>query len=234
MKGLLITCFTICTIGTAFADEVDIPNQFSAGTPAVAAQVNANFGAVESAVDDNAMRVVALEAVLTNGNPFDDIQTQLDALTVQIQNLQDAAPDSSVEDRTYCFVLDLTIMRGWSADGSEELQHNIIRRTATFSGGTLNATLLSNVLNNQQDDGIVIAGLGDPFELSATYLQSGAKLDITFSNGSTANWYVSKDGSLIHGSTILHGVFAPGGVVTIGFVHNWTLVENDTCDLEGQ
>jgi len=234
MKGLLITCFTICIADTAFADELDIPNQFSARTPAVAAQVNANFGAVELAVDDNAQRVVALESVLTNGSPFDDIQAQLDALAAQIQILQGAAPDSSVEDRTYCFVLDLTLMRGQSSDGSEELQRSIIRRTATFSGGTLSATLLSNVLNKQQDDGIVIAGLGDPFELSATYSQAGAKLDVTFENGSTANWYVSKDGSLIHGSTITHGVFGPGGVVTIGFVRNWTLVESDACDMEGQ
>ena len=64
MKRILVISFTIWTACMAFADEVDIPNQFSAGTPAIAAEVNANFDAVEIAVDDNAQRVVALETGL--------------------------------------------------------------------------------------------------------------------------------------------------------------------------
>jgi len=64
MKRILVTCFTIWTACTAFADEVDIPNQFSAGTPAIAAEVNANFDAVEVAVDDNAQRVGSLETAI--------------------------------------------------------------------------------------------------------------------------------------------------------------------------
>jgi hypothetical protein len=149
--------------------------------------------------------------------------------------LQEAAPDSSVEGRTYCMVLDLQLMRGFGFDATEELQSNIIRRTATFSGGVFTGSFLSNVLNVQHDDGIVSTGLGDSIDpLVATYVQTDRKIDVTFGNGSTANWYVSKDGSVIHGSTILHGAFGPNGVVTIGFMRNWTLVENDTCDAEGQ
>lgn len=44
------------------AAEVDIPFTFSAGQPAVAAEVNANFAAVDAAVDDNAARILALES----------------------------------------------------------------------------------------------------------------------------------------------------------------------------
>lgn len=177
--------------------------------------------------------VVAGGPLKGSPSPFGNIQTQLDELAAQVKALQDQAPDTSVEGRTYCFVLDLTIMRGRSFNGTEELQRNIIRRTAVFSGGMFTAPLLSNVLNNQLDDGTVNVGLGTPFELLASYSQTGGKLDMIFPDGSTANWYVSNDGSVIHGSNISHGVFGFGGMLTVGFVRNWTLVENDSCDMEG-
>jgi endosialidase-like protein len=47
----------------AFAGPVTIPNTFTAGTPARAGEVNANFNAVATAVNDNASR---LETVETN------------------------------------------------------------------------------------------------------------------------------------------------------------------------
>lgn len=169
-------------------------------------------------------------------NPFGKIQAQLDALAARTQALEDSAPESSVEGRTYCFDLSLLIMRGRASSDTEELQTNVIRRIATFSGGAFSGSFLSNVLNNQLDDGTVLPGLGDPIDpLLATYTQSGSKVDVTFADGTTANWYVSKDGSVIHGSTISHGSFGPGGVVTVGFMRNWTLVETDpldACDAE--
>jgi len=171
-------------------------------------------------------------------SPFGEIQEQLDVLAARTQALEDSAPDSSVEGRTYCFDLRLLIMRGRGFNGTEELQTNVIRRTATFSGGAFSGSFLSNVLNNQLDDGTVIPGLGDPIDpLVATYTQSGSKVDITFTDGTSANWYVSKDGSVIHGSRISHGSFGPAGVVTIGFLRSWTLVETDPldgCDAEDQ
>ena len=46
------------------AGSVSIPNSFTAGEPAVAAEVNANFDAVKTAVDDNDSRIAALEATI--------------------------------------------------------------------------------------------------------------------------------------------------------------------------
>jgi len=46
------------------ADEVDVPNQFASGARALASEVNENFSAVETAIDDNAQRVVALETAV--------------------------------------------------------------------------------------------------------------------------------------------------------------------------
>ncbi|MBA1330858.1 transcriptional regulator, partial [Candidatus Endoriftia persephone str. Guaymas] len=48
---------------SAIASEVTIPNTFSAGSPAVASEVNANFSAVKTAVDDNNRRADELEAL---------------------------------------------------------------------------------------------------------------------------------------------------------------------------
>ena len=167
--------------------------------------------------------------------PFGQLQLQLDALEARTQALEDSEPTADVEGRTYCSMLELGVARGKSFDATEELQTNIVRRKATFSGGSFSGAYISNVLNNQTDDGVVEHAPGtiiDP--LLATYVQTGSKLDITFAAGPTATWYVSKDGSLIYGTKIEHGVFA-GGLVTVGFVRSWTLIETgplDTCDGE--
>lgn len=75
--------------GISFAGEVTIPHGFSAGTPAVAAQVNANFGAVKSAVDDNHARITALEATLaTLLDTVDQQQLTIASLEGQVTALQ--------------------------------------------------------------------------------------------------------------------------------------------------
>ena len=56
---VLIVAAAVCTL-PAIAGELEIPHEFTAGTPAVAAEVNANFDAVEVAVDDNAADIAAL------------------------------------------------------------------------------------------------------------------------------------------------------------------------------
>lgn len=61
-KSLLVGLIALSSTSTA--GEVSIPHTFSAGTPAKAAEVNANFSAIKNAVNDNAQRIEALE------NPF--------------------------------------------------------------------------------------------------------------------------------------------------------------------
>lgn len=48
-------------LNLAVASSVSLPNTFTAGTKAVAAQVNANFTAVITATDDNNKRIATLE-----------------------------------------------------------------------------------------------------------------------------------------------------------------------------
>jgi len=54
---LIVIGLMLVAYSHAHAGEVTIPNTFSAGTPAVADEVNANFAAVETAVDDNAANI---------------------------------------------------------------------------------------------------------------------------------------------------------------------------------
>jgi len=171
-------------------------------------------------------------------SPFGDMQAQLDALAARTQALEGGGPNPNIDDRTYCSILGLQIMRARPGNQTEETQNNIIRRVVRFENGVLTGDLLSNTLNNHSDIGTVThtPNIPSPDPLVANYLQMGTKVDITFSNGTTTNWHVSKDGSLIVGSMISHTVIG-GGAVTVGFVRNWTLVEIDpldSCDAENQ
>lgn len=64
MKTSFAVFLTSLLSASTLASELDVPNDFVAGTPAVAVEVNANFAAVEVAVNDNAARVAALETGL--------------------------------------------------------------------------------------------------------------------------------------------------------------------------
>jgi hypothetical protein len=86
-SSLKLVLFSTLILLTAFssthAGEVTIPNTFASDTPAVAAEVNANFTAVKTAVDDNNSRVAALEALVTA------LQSRLEALeTSQVMALE--------------------------------------------------------------------------------------------------------------------------------------------------
>lgn len=67
MKTMLRTCITLTALllfGPCLvsAGEVAIPHAFAAGEKVVAAQVNANFNALRTGVNDNDSRISALEA----------------------------------------------------------------------------------------------------------------------------------------------------------------------------
>lgn len=64
LLGVLVAPVAFVGLTAVFASSVTVPNTFVAGTPAVAAEVNANFSAVAAAINDNDLRLTSAEARL--------------------------------------------------------------------------------------------------------------------------------------------------------------------------
>lgn len=71
-------CLILSVSAYAFAGDVTIPNQFSAGSPAVAAEVNDNFSAVKTAVDDNNSKI---DTHINNADIHQEKYTDAEAVT---------------------------------------------------------------------------------------------------------------------------------------------------------
>ncbi|VAX01248.1 hypothetical protein MNBD_GAMMA21-1978 [hydrothermal vent metagenome] len=84
---IFFTVLSLSVLSTsAFAAPVNVPNNFSAGSPAVAAEVNANFAAVKTSVDDNDSRMTSMETTIAN----------LQATITALQNSLAAVQNNSV------------------------------------------------------------------------------------------------------------------------------------------
>lgn len=75
MAFIITTILLSAVTANAWSAEVDIPNVFIAGDTAVAADVNENFTVIETAVDDNSLRLDTLE--------FNDAETRSDLSSLQ-------------------------------------------------------------------------------------------------------------------------------------------------------
>jgi len=64
LAQLLVVTVTVVMASATWAGNVTIPNTFTDGTPAVAAEVNGNFSAVEVEVDDNAADIAGNTAAI--------------------------------------------------------------------------------------------------------------------------------------------------------------------------
>lgn len=164
--------------------------------------------------------------------PFGDLQSQIDNLVGRIDVLEQSAASQLVDGRTYCMMVNVTILRGFSSSAMESADTTVVRRVLNFSGGAFTAILVDSSGNSQTDDGVVSFVNGaSPELLHGTYTQSGSQLDLLFSNASMATWYVSRDGSVIHNNGI--DFFGPfPNTLTIGIVRSATIIESSTCEID--
>lgn len=79
--AIIVGAVTPC----AFAGELTVPNTFLSGTTAVAAEVNANFDAVETAVNDNDGRIT------TNSSDISGNSASISGISLDVGDLQDRA-----------------------------------------------------------------------------------------------------------------------------------------------
>ena len=164
--------------------------------------------------------------------PFGGLQSQIDNILGRINVLEQSAASQTVDGRTYCMMVNVTILRGFSASAMETADTVVVRRVLNFSGGAFTAFLVDSSANSQNDDGVVSFVNGpSPEVLHGTYAQSGSQLDLLFSDASMATWYVSRDGSVIHNNGIdFLGPFPNS--LTIGIVRSATIIESDTCETD--
>lgn len=62
--GLVVAPLVLAGLTVVFASSVSTPNTFSAGTTIIAAEVNANFAAMQAAINDNDARLNAQESLV--------------------------------------------------------------------------------------------------------------------------------------------------------------------------
>jgi hypothetical protein len=138
-KTILATlCLLLST--SSWAGSLDVPNTFSSGTPAVAADVNANFKAVKTAVDDNDGRIVI------NTNTLSVVGTQANTNTSNITANTTAAADNATAAAA-------------NATSIEALQTSLAALQATVDAQATAISTLSGTVTSQADsiDGLKTA-----------------------------------------------------------------------------
>jgi hypothetical protein len=111
IRHLLPVLVLMCT--SAQAGSLNIPNNFQAGSKAMAAQVNANFTAVEAAVDGSAADIATLQSQISA------LTSTVNTLLGRVDDLEDALADVQAGNE---FVTDL--------DAVVDVSNNAV----TFSG----------------------------------------------------------------------------------------------------
>ncbi|MCJ8503067.1 hypothetical protein [Desulfatitalea alkaliphila] len=160
---LLVVAFFILVPAT-HANVVTIPHTFVSGTPARAAEVNANFDALKTATNDNHGRIEALEAALAALQAtVASLQTQSAELTAMNTTLQTKVADLTTSNATLQARVtalqsqdnELISLYNGLSSGSAATDTRVSQLSATVTGlqtQTNNLAAENAALQNQIDD----------------------------------------------------------------------------------
>lgn len=195
-----------------YASPVTIPNTFTSGTPAVAADVNANFDAVAAGVNDNDSRIT------TNNGSISTNASDIAALDARIAALESAGTMSvaSLNGTYKLFSLDNGTGYHQDAGGFVADDNDVITEDAsiTFDG----AGNFSGTIDNGADLARVTDSTGAPTYtltdtsgtvLGGTYTVSGSTVTLNFTTPgvSTETAYLAADTNVF----IMHSATAEVG-----------------------
>lgn len=137
------------------AGPLDIPHTFAPNTPAVAAEVNQNFSAVEVAVDDNDSRIAALEAMYAAQQAtITALQYQLDTIqnnsVLELDGALVLGTDPATGQPTARFIgVNVQVVNGTGAINTMNGLGNLI---IGYNGGTGSTAFCSNGDHDNQSD----------------------------------------------------------------------------------
>lgn len=171
----------LCFATGLCADEVNDSSvtTFEDGTPALADEVNANFQALIAAINDNAVRLAALEAGSQSSNSVSGSTYQLNA--IGIINRGDAANYSSTANLTSQYTVTFNSNGTFQLSGSENDAH-------------------LNTDNNE----LTLLYQNDPVSLSGSYSQIGSSVTTSEED---LSFTVSADGNVLVFSEFTYGPF---------------------------
>jgi len=200
--------------GMAYASPVTVPNTFTSGTPAVAADVNANFNAVAVGVNDNDSRIT------TNAGSIGTNASDIAALDARIAALESAAPGpitvASLNGTYKLFSLDDGTGYHQDPAGFVADDNDVITEDASISFD--GAGNFSGVIDNGVDLVRVTDAAGVPTYtptsttgtvVAGTYTVSGSTVTLNFTapGVSTETAYLAADTNVF----IMHAISANAG-----------------------
>lgn len=170
------------------AGEVTIPHSFSANTPAVAAEVNANFGAVDVAVDDNAVDIAAMQSALatlqtTVGNLQTTVNTQQATIDAQATTIDALQSDLTALQSNSVLALDGILSLGADANGYATAQFTDVNVHIVNGMGSTSTT---NGLGN------LTIGYNEPDTFQAPFCSDGTYVDQASCDAAGEIWAVNQ------------------------------------------
>ena len=138
MKILIQILFSFIVVSSVFAGNLTIPNTFTAGTTAVAADVNDNFSAVKAEVDDNAADVLTNASnTSSNSDAIFIITNDISVINQELTSIDTSAVD--VADRVTILEQSVTSLSNTVSKLTEYINTfgcQVVTKTAVFNPTT--------------------------------------------------------------------------------------------------